>query len=336
MKTYEIQSFSDAGGLHLVDHPDPKPGDSQVLVRIRAVSLNFRDLVVLRGLYDRSPKPGRIPCSDGAGEVLAVGSRVSQFKPGDRVAGCFFQAWDEGKFRAEYHRSALGGQIDGVLSELVLFDENGLVDLPESYSFEEGATLPCAALTAWQSLFVRGGLIAGESVLLLGTGGVSIFGLQFAKAAGARAVITSSSDEKLQRARQLGADETINYKTTSAWGKEAARLSGGDGIDHVVEVGGAGTFQESVRACGFNGKIGLIGILSGRETPTEIFSIVPKGLSVFGIYVGNRAMFLQMNRALIQNRIRPIIDRVFPFSEAPDAFRHLESGAHFGKIVISV
>ena len=336
MKSFEIKAYGDPSGLALTDRPSPTPGPGQVLVRIRAVSLNYRDLVVVRGQYDRNPKLGRIPCSDGAGEVVAIGAGVSQFKPGDRVVGCYFQGWTGGRFKAEYHRSALGGAIDGVLAEEVVFAENGLLHLPEMYSFEEAATLPCAALTAWQSLFVRGRLTAGESVLLLGTGGVSIFGLQFTKAAGAKAIVTSSSAEKLKRARELGADEVINYRSTPEWGKEAARLSGADGVDHVIEVGGAGTFQQSVRASRFNGNIGLIGILSGREAATEIFSIVPKGLNVFGIYVGNRTMFEEMNRALVQNRLKPVIDRVFPFAEAPEAFRYLESGAHFGKVVIAV
>jgi NADPH:quinone reductase-like Zn-dependent oxidoreductase len=336
MKAFEIKTYGDPGELSLVDRPNLSPAAGQVLVRIRAVSLNYRDLVVVRGEYDRKPQIGRIPCSDGAGEVVAVGAEVSQFKPGDRVAGCFFQAWMGGRFKAEYHRSALGGAIDGVLAEEVVFDQGGLIHLPDLYSFEEGATLPCAALTAWQSLFVRGRLTAGESVLLLGTGGVSIFGLQFAKAAGAKTVITSSSDEKLKRARQLGADEVINYRSTPEWGKEAARLSGVDGVDHVIEVGGAGTFQQSVRACRFHGNIGLIGILSGKQAATDIFSIVPKSLNVFGTYVGSRTMFEEMNRALSQNRLKPVIDRVFPFTESPDAFRHLASGAHFGKVVIAV
>jgi NADPH:quinone reductase-like Zn-dependent oxidoreductase len=336
MKAFEIKTYGDPGELSLVDRPNLSPAAGQVLVGIRAVSLNYRDLVVARGEYDRKPQIGRIPCSDGAGEVVAVGAEVSQFKPGDRVAGCFFQTWMGGRFKAEYHRSALGGAIDGVLAEEVVFDRDGLIHLPDLYSFEEGATLPCAALTAWQSLFVRGQLTAGESVLLLGTGGVSIFGLQFAKAAGAKTIITSSSDEKLKRARQLGADEMINYRSTPEWGKEAARLSGVDGVDHVIEVGGAGTFQQSVRACRFHGNIGLIGILSGKQAATDVFSIVPKSLNVFGIYVGSLTMFEEMNRALSQNRLKPVIDKVFPFSDSPDAFRHLASGAHFGKVVIAV
>ena len=336
MKAFEIKTYGDPNGLSLVDRSSLSPGAGQVLVRIRAVSLNYRDLIVVRGQYDRNPQVGRIPCSDGAGEVVAVGAGISRFKPGDRVVGCFFQAWLGGRFKAEYHRSALGGAIDGVLAEEVLFDQEGLLPLPELYSFEEGATLPCAALTAWQSLVVRGRLTAGESVLLLGTGGVSIFGLQLAKAAGAKAIVTSSSDEKLKRARQLGADEVINYRSTPEWGKEAVRLSGVDGVDHVIEVGGAGTFQQSVRASRFGGNIGLIGILSGKEATTEIFSIVPKILNVFGVYVGSREMFEEMNRAMEINGVHPVIDRVFPFAQAREAYRYLESGAHFGKVCIGV
>jgi NADPH:quinone reductase-like Zn-dependent oxidoreductase len=234
------------------------------------------------------------------------------------------------------HRTALGGQIDGVLSEYAVYQEEGAVHLPNDYSFEQGSTLPCAALTAWHSLIVRGQLVPGETVLLLGTGGVSIFGLQIAKASGAKVIITSSSDEKLERAKQLGADALINYRTTTDWGKAAVNSSGGEGTDQVVEVGGGGTFLQSVRACRPGGKIGLIGILSGREAPTGIFAIVPKLLTVFGIYVGSREMFEGMNRALEQTQIRPVIDKVFPFEEAPQAFDYLERGSHFGKVVIRV
>jgi NADPH:quinone reductase-like Zn-dependent oxidoreductase len=336
MKAYEIQTFGGSEGLRIVDRSIPEITDHDVLVRIKAVSLNYRDIIVLRGQYDRNPIPGRVPLSDGAGEVVAVGDAVTGFKVGERVAGCFFQGWSSGRFKAQMHRTALGGSIDGVLAEQVRFREEGLVRLPENYSFEEGATLPCAALTAWQSLIVRGELIPGETVLLLGTGGVSIFGLQIAKSAGAKVIITSSSDEKLERARKLGADALINYKTTSDWGKAAATLAGGEGVDHVLEVGGAGTFLQSVRACRSGGKIGLIGILSGREAETAIFSIVPKCATVFGIYVGSREMFEAMNRALETAKFRPVIDNVFPFESAPDAFDCMAAGAHFGKIVIRV
>jgi NADPH:quinone reductase-like Zn-dependent oxidoreductase len=336
MKTYEIQKFGGPEGLELVDRSPPLPGDYEVVVRIRAVSLNYRDLIVLRGQYDRKPQTGRVPLSDGAGEVISVGSGVTRFKIGDRVASCFFQGWSSGRFRPDMHRTALGGPIDGVLAEQAKLREEGVVHLPDGYSFEEGATLPCAAVTAWQSLIVRGQLVPGESVLLLGTGGVSIFGLQIAKAAGAKVIITSSSDEKLERAQKLGADAVINYKSTPDWGKAAVSLTGGEGVDHVVEVGGAGTFLQSVRACRFGGKIGLIGILTGREAASEIFPIVPKGATVFGIYVGSREMFEAMNRALEQAKIRPVIDKVFPFEAAPEAYAHMASGSHFGKVVVRV
>ena len=336
MTCYEIQKYGGPEGLKLVDRAVPEPDDHEVVVRIKAASLNYRDLVVLRGQYDRKPVQGRVPLSDGAGEVVAVGAAVTKFKIGDRVAACFFQGWSSGQFKAEMHRTALGGQIDGVLAEQAKFHEEGLVHLPENYSFEEGATLPCAAVTAWQSLITRGQLVPGETVLLLGTGGVSIFGLQIAKSAGAKVIITSSSDEKLEHALKLGADATINYKTTPEWGKAAAALAGNDGVDHVVEVGGAGTFLQSVRACRFGGKIGMIGILSGVETKTEIFPIVHKCATIFGIYVGSREMFEALNRALGQSKIHPVIDKVFPFGSAPDAYGYMASGSHFGKVVIKV
>jgi NADPH:quinone reductase-like Zn-dependent oxidoreductase len=336
MRSYEIQEYGGSSGLKLVDRPSPEPDNYDVVVQIRATSLNYRDLIVLQGKYDRNPTVGRVPLSDGAGEVVAVGSAVTKFKLGDRVAACFFQGWPAGRFSGEMHRTALGGPIDGVLTEQAKFHEDGLVHLPANYSFEEGATLPCAALTAWQSLIVRGELVPGETVLLLGTGGVSIFGLQIAKMSGAKVIITSSSDEKLERARQLGADAVINYQTTPEWGKAAANLAGRDGVDHVIEVGGAGTFLQSVRACRFGGKIGMIGILSGIEARTEIFPIVHKSATVFGIYVGSREMFEELNRALEQSKVRPVIDKVFPFDSAPEAFEYMASGSHFGKVVIRV
>ncbi|MEA3148581.1 MAG: hypothetical protein QOI53_4236 [Verrucomicrobiota bacterium] len=336
MRSYEIQKYGGSSGLKLVDRSLPEPDNYEVVVQIRATSLNYRDLIVLQGKYDRNPTVGRVPLSDGAGEVVAVGPAVTKFKLGDRVAACFFQGWPAGRFSGEMHRTALGGPIDGVLTEQAKFHEDGLVHLPANYSFEEGATLPCAALTAWQSLIVRGELVPGETVLLLGTGGVSIFGLQIAKMSGAKVIITSSSDEKLERARQLGADAVINYQTTPEWGKAAANLAGRDGVDHVIEVGGAGTFLQSVRACRFGGKIGMIGILSGIEVKTEIFPIVHKSATVFGIYVGSREMFEELNRALEQSNVRPVIDKIFPFASAPEAFEYMASGSHFGKVVIRV
>jgi NADPH:quinone reductase-like Zn-dependent oxidoreductase len=336
MKAYQIHTYGALDGLKLSEIPDLVPGDSDVIVQMKATSLNYRDLVVIAGLYDRTPQPGRVPLSDGAGEVVAVGAAVKKFKPGDRVAGCFFQGWSSGRFTAEMHQTALGGRIDGVLAEQVRFLEEGIVHLPLNYSFEEGATLPCAAVTAWQALIEKGRLAPGETVLLLGTGGVSLFALQIAKSVGAKVVITSSNDEKLERARKLGADEVINYKKDTDWGKSAAKLSGNDGVDHVVEVGGAGTFPQSIRACRFGGKIELIGILAGRDAAAEIFPIVTKGASIHGIYVGSREMFKNLNRALEQTGIRPVIDKVIPFECVREAYELMKSGSHFGKIVIRI
>jgi NADPH:quinone reductase-like Zn-dependent oxidoreductase len=336
MKAYQIHKYGGVDGLKLAEIPDLVSGERDVIVRMRAASLNYRDLVVVAGRHDRNPQPARVPLSDGAGEVVAVGSAVKAFKVGDRVAGCFFQGWPSGRFTAEMHRTALGGSIDGVLAEQVRFQEEGLVHFPKNYSFEEGATLPCAAVTAWQALVVKGGLVPGETVLLLGTGGVSIFALQLAKAAGAKVIITSSSDEKLERARKLGADEVINYNADKEWGRTAAKLSGNDGVDHVVEVGGAGTLTQSIRACRFGGKIELIGILAGRTAATEVFPIVTKGAAIFGIYVGSREMFENLNRALEQTGIRPVIDKVFSFESAREAYNYMQSGSHFGKVVIKI
>jgi len=336
MKAYQIHKYGGVDGLRLAEVPELLAGEKDVVVRMRAASLNYRDLVVIAGEYDRNPQPGRVPLSDGAGEVVAVGPAVKKFKAGDRVAGCFFQGWLSGGLTAEMHRTALGGSIDGVLAEQVRFHEEGLVHLPRDYSFEEGATLPCAAVTAWHALFVRGGVAPGETVLLLGTGGVSIFALQLAKAAGAKVIITSSSDEKLERARKLGADEVINYNLDEDWGRTAAKLSGKGGVDHVVEVGGAGTLAQSIRACRFGGKIGLIGILAGRSAATEVFPIVTKGAAIFGIYVGSREMFENLNRALEQTGIKPIIDKVFPFESTREAYGYVQSGSHFGKVVINI
>ena len=336
MKAYRIQTYGGVEGLRLAEVPDLPPGEREVVVRMRAASLNYRDLVVLAGKYDRNPQPERVPLSDGAGEVAAVGSAVKRFKVGDRVAGCFFQGWLSGRLTAEMHRTALGGSVDGVLAEQVRFREEGLVRFPRNYSFEEGATLPCAAVTAWQALVVRGGFVPGETVLLLGTGGVSIVALQLAKAAGAKIIITSSSDEKLERARKIGADELINYNVDKDWGRTAAKLSGNDGVDHVVEVGGAGTLAQSIRACRFGGKIELIGILAGRTAAAEVFPIVTKGAAIFGINVGSREMFENLNRALEQNGIRPVIDKVFPFESVREAYNYMQSGSHFGKVVIKI
>jgi NADPH:quinone reductase-like Zn-dependent oxidoreductase len=314
----------------------PAPGPGQVLVAIKAVSLNFRDLAVVTGRYPRDPSQPTIIASDGCGEAVAVGDGVAAFEIGDRVAGSFFQKWISGPFAREYGASALGGGIDGVLTQFRVFNQAGLLRLPEHLSFAEGATLPCAGLTAWNALVPTGHVQAGDTVLLLGTGGVSIFGLQFAKLHGARVIITSSSDEKLARAKALGADETINYKTTPEWDKEVLRLTGGKGVDIVLEVGGGETFARSMNSVRTSGQIAVIGVLSGVAGTVPVGLIGFQTLSVQGIFVGSVAMFEDMNRAITANHLHPVVDRVFPFEQSTDALRFMQSAQHFGKIVITL
>src|SRR4028119_27039 len=254
MKTYEIQSNAGIDALALIERPEPKPTWGQVLIRVRATSLNYRDLIVVQGGYGNKEKLPLIPMSDGAGEVVAVGEGVTRVKVGDRVAGTFFQDWISGALTKEKMNSALGGAIDGLLTEYAVLSQDGLVLLPEHLSYEEGATLPCAAVTAWHGLVTKGGLTAGETVLVLGTGGVSIFALQFAKMHGARVIVTSSSDAKLERAKELGASETINYQSTPNWEERVYELTAHNGVDHVVEVGGAGTLAKSLRAVRVGGR----------------------------------------------------------------------------------
>ncbi len=310
MKVFEIKQASGIDSLDLVERPNPKPGYGQVLVRIKAVSLNYRDLLVVKGAYSRNLPSGLIPCSDGAGEVVGVGDGVTRVKPGDRVAGTFFQTWISGGLDESKAKSALGGAIDGVLAEYVLFHQDGLVHIPEHLSYEEGATLPCAAVTAWNGLITSGGLKAGDTVLVMGTGGVSIFALQFARISGARVIATSSSDEKLGRVKQMGASDGINYKSLPDWEKRVWELTSKVGVDHVVEVGGAGTLAKSLRAVRMGGHISLIGVLSGAGEANPLPAVM-KNVRIKGIYVGSRDMFEAMNRAIEQNALRPVIDRVF-------------------------
>jgi NADPH:quinone reductase-like Zn-dependent oxidoreductase len=314
----------------------PEPGAGEVLVAIKAVSLNYRDLAVVTGRYPRNPAEPTIIASDGAGQVIAVGDGVTAFRAGDRVAGSFFQKWIAGPYSREYGASALGGAIPGVLTQFRVFDQAGLVRIPEHFSYQEGATLPCAGLTAWNALVPTMHVQAGDTVLLLGTGGVSIFGLQFAKLHGARVIITSSSDEKLARAKALGADETINYKTTPEWDKEVLRLTGGRGVDMVLEVGGGETFTRSMNSVRASGQMAVIGVLTGVAGTIPVGLIGIQTLSVRGIFVGSVAMFEDMNRAIAAHQLRPVIDRVFPFEQSVDALRYLQSAQHFGKIVIAL
>jgi NADPH:quinone reductase-like Zn-dependent oxidoreductase len=304
------------------------------LVRVRAVSLNYRDTLILNGQYPGLNLP-IVPLSDGAGEVVALGEGVTRVKVGDRIAGIFFQDWIAGRLTREKIKSALGGAIDGMLAEYVVLNQDGVVLLPDHLSYEEGATLPCAAVTAWQALVTRGSITAGETVLLLGTGGVSTFALLFAKTLGAKIIMTSSSDEKLERAKAMGAHETINYKTYPNWPEQVWALTQGEGVDQVVEVGGAGTLERSLKSTRVGGRVSLIGVLSGAGEVNHAY-ILRNSIDVQGIYVGSREMFEAMNRAIALHRIQPVIDRVFPFSEAPEAYRYLQSGSHFGKVVIQI
>lgn len=309
----------------------PELGPYDVLLRMRAFSLNYRDYLVASGIYNPRQKFPLIPLSDGAGEVIEIGNAVTAFSPGDRVMPTFMQNWSAGELNASAAKSALGGAIDGVMRREAVFHEQGLVKVPEGFSFEEAATLPCAALTAWNALFESGSLKPGQSVLTLGTGGVSIFALQFAKAAGAQVLITSSSDEKLEKAKILGADHLINYRKTPDW--EAASLKAfPNGVDNIIELGGAGTLDRSVKAVRLGGQVSLIGILaSGQFNPMPLLM---KGVKLQGIFVGSREMFQRMNAAIAANKIKPVIDRVFEVGQIKEALEHMAGGKHFGKIVL--
>ena len=337
MRAYQLpKGGAGIEALQQVERPDPKPAHRQVLVKVEACSLNFRDLGIVRGSYRMPVRDNVIPLSDGAGEVVEVGPGVTRFKAGDRVAGNFFQRWPGGEPSADSHLSALGGGIDGMLAEYVVLEEDGTVKVPSHLSFEEGATLPCAAVTVWHAMVEHARLKAGDSVLLQGTGGVSIFGLQFARIMGIRAIITSSSDEKLKRAKELGALFGINYKTTPDWEKAAVEFTGGVGVDHVVEVGGAATLTRSFHAIRVGGKVTMIGGLSGGATELNPGLIFGRRANVQGISVGSTQMFMAMNRAVEASALKPVIDKVFAFADTPAAYQHMASGAHFGKIVIKI
>jgi len=331
---WQIPAFG-IDSMVLSDNPSVEPGPGQVHVHVHAISLNYRDLMVVLGRYNPRMALPRIPCSDGAGEVIAVGAGVTQWKPGDRVAGIFMQNWIDGRPSVAKSKGALGGDIDGMLATEVALAERGLVRIPDHLSYEEGATLPCAAVTAWNALFTVADTQPGDAVLIQGTGGVSIFALQFAKMAGARVLGISSSDEKLERAKSLGLDEGLNYRTNPDWEKWALEQTGGEGVALVVEVGGGGTLARAVRAVRHGGTVAQIGVLSGANDAVDIRPVLSKQIKIHGVYVGSRAHFLTMNKAIALAALKPVIDTVFPFGEAPAALRHMESATHFGKIVIS-
>jgi NADPH:quinone reductase-like Zn-dependent oxidoreductase len=338
MRAYEIAAGSGTlAGLRRCERPDPVAQPTQLLVRVQAASLNFRDLLIARGHYGGGPiSADTIPLSDGAGEILSVGSAVTRFRVGERVAGTFFRNWIDGA-PPRGPLIALGAPpADGVLAQYAVFDERDAVAVPAHLSAEAAATLPCAAVTAWRSLIEIGRVAPGETVLLIGTGGVSMFALQFALLAGARVLIISSSDEKLARAKTLGADGCINYRTTPEWDREVARLTDGRGVEHVLEVGGAGTLTRSIGSLAVGGRIALIGVLSGFGATVSPYGLLGKQASVQGVFVGSRGHFERMNAAIGAHRLEPIIDRVFDFENAGEAYRHLESGSHFGKVVVRI
>lgn len=321
--------------LELVERETPVPGPFEALVKFHAATLNYRDLLFADGSYNPRPTLPAVPLSDGAGEVVAVGEGVTRWEVGDRVCPSFFQGWSEGPRDAAKSRTALGaGQLDGVLGEYGAFHEQGLVRIPEHLSYEEAATLPCAAVTAWHAIVNVGRLKPGDTLLTLGTGGVSVFAIQFGHMLGARVIATSSDDEKLQRVKELGASETINYKATPEWDKEVLRLTGGVGVDLVVEVGGAGTLGRSVNATRIEGCVALIGVLAGSGGSVDPMRILMKSIHLQGVFVGSRQTFEEMNRAISCNRLKPVISTTFPFQEAREALTAMRTASHFGKILI--
>ena len=335
IRQYQLESVGGELQLVIEEVARPVPGEGEVLVRVRAASLNRRDLSILGSRYGGAGRSGGlVPLSDGAGEVIEIGPGVTRFQVGDRVAGIFFAEWIAGERSAASNATARGGSIDGMLSEMVVSHEDGLVSIPEHLTYEEASTLPCAAVTAWNALFKRGRLEREDFVLLEGTGGVSIFGLQFSVAAGARPIITSSSDAKLERTRELGAFGTVNYVADPDWQNEVRALTGGVGVAHVLDVGGRETLPKALQALGFGGHISLIGGLSGFASSMPIGSFIGLGASVSGLYVGSREDFEAMNAFIIEHELRPVVDRVFSFEEAAEAYAYMESGSHLGKIVI--
>jgi NADPH:quinone reductase-like Zn-dependent oxidoreductase len=333
MKAIELIAGFGIDNLHVVERVQPKLGLGSVMLKMKAWSLNYRDLLVVKGLYNPKLKLPFVPLSDGVGEVVNVSAGVTRVKVGDRALGCFMQRWLSGALTDAGAKSGLGGGPAGIGAEYVELPEDGVVKVPEHLTDEEAATLPCAALTAWNALIVQGGLKDGDTVLVQGTGGVSIFALQFARLVGARVIATSSSNEKLERVKKLGASDGINYKETPAWEEKVRELTGGQGVDHVIEVGGAGTFNQSLKAVRIGGTISLIGVLAGKGE-VNLMPILMKGVRVQGIFVGSRDMFEGMNKAIAAAQMRPVVDRVFDFKDIRAALQHMEAGAHFGKICL--
>jgi NADPH:quinone reductase-like Zn-dependent oxidoreductase len=336
MKAYHLNGHAGAGSLVRADVGKPEPANDEVRIRVEAASLNYRDLLTL----DRAGQGGlngRVPLSDGAGIVEAIGSDVAQWQVGDRVAASFFRDWVSGPFKASYVPSALGGNMmDGMLAEHVVLPATALVAVPDHLTSVEAATLPCAAVTAWHGLITRGGMGKCDTLLVQGTGGVALFGLQFATALGARAIVISSSDEKLARAKSLGASILINYRDTPDWDVALMKATDGQGASHILELGGPGTYDRSIRSVASGGKIVQIGVLTGFGPKPDLARLQWENADIIGVTVGSVEHFATMNRYLTDNAIHPVVDRVYGFDEAPEAFAHLRTGSHFGKIVVKL
>lgn len=337
MRAFEIQGAFGLDRLSIADRPDPVPGPGEVLVRLRAASLNFRDYLTVIGQYNPRYKLPLVPGSDGAGEVISTGPGVDLWKAGDRVMSCFALDWLCGiPGLKQVRNSSLGGPLDGTLQELRVFPAASLVSIPDYLSFEEASTLPCAAVTAWSALVTEARITSGQTVVVLGTGGVSIFALQFAKMMGCRVIVTSSSNDKLELAKKLGADFTVNYREKPAWSKEIRRITDMEGADQIIEVGGAGTLEESIKAVKFFGHISLIGILAGGSKDLSLLPILMQNVRIQGVLVGSRAALQEMARAMEVNQIRPVIDRTFSFEDLPRAIQYLADGKHFGKVCVTI
>lgn len=335
MRVFQIQDDWGFDHLQIATRPDPKPGPGQVLIAMRASSINYRDLVVPnRGYGSFTGNLPLIPLSDGVGEIVEVGAGVRQLKVGDRVCPCFMQNWSGGELTLERVTGTLGGPIDGTMAQFMCLPESGVVKVPAYLSHEEAATLPCAALTAWSALVTYDHLRPGSRVLVQGTGGVALFALQFAKLLGAHVTVISSSDEKIARAKALGADAALNYRSTPEWAKATREITGGAGYDHIVELGGETTLPQSLRCIRPGGTLSMIGVLSGGAMNAPLGLVVTRQVRLQGITVGHRDGFAAMMAALEQHRIKPVIDRVFAFEQLKDAMAYLKSGAHFGKVCI--
>jgi NADPH:quinone reductase-like Zn-dependent oxidoreductase len=336
MKAWQTTPPFGLDALRLIERPRPIPGPHQVLINMKAVALNYRDLEMANGTYQGQAQHAFILASDGAGEVVEVGADVTGFAPGDRVIGCFWQGWEAGRLGDNLSALPLGGLLDGMLSEYVVLDERGVVACPVHLSWEEAATLPCAALTAWQALVTEGQVKAGDWVLVQGSGGVSLFALQFALLHGARVIATSSQDDKLQRLAELGATGSINYRLTPNWHEQVMAITAGYGVDHVLEVGGPGSFVQSLQSLHSSGQVNAIGYLGGQQGEINPLLILQRNARVRGIAVGPRQSFEAMNRAISASTMRPLIDSVHDWLDLPKALAHLQSGKHFGKVVLQI